>query len=89
MSGLHGRYGANARAWAIDRLGKELGHTPSRDDIAEAILRGEQAAAHLARLTEKDRSKDRSTAMSVGYGIDSEDENERIDDYRRVRQLDD
>lgn len=87
LADIHSRYTASAYMWALRGLEKELGHAASPEDIAAAIERGEAAAAKLHALTEQDRQKDEGKAMSVSYGIDSEDEEERLEDYRRVRGL--
>lgn len=38
-------------------------------------------------IQNSDRNRDCSTDMSVGYGLDSDDEAERQADYRAVRGL--
>lgn len=81
------RYGAAAYAWALNELEKELGRKASQKDIARAVKRGLRAAAKLEKLTEEDRRKDEGPEMSVGYGLDSQSEEERLEDYRRVRGL--
>lgn len=87
LTAISERYAANARQWALEQLACELGRTPSPDDIAAAVKKGSEAEAHLKKLTEQDRNKDRDTAMSVGYGIDSDDESEIMSDYRHVRGM--
>ena len=41
----------------------------------------------LRRITDADRERDSSIELSVSYGLDSADEEERIEDYRAVRGL--
>ena len=38
-------------------------------------------------ITDADRERDSSIELSVSYGLDSADEEERIEDYRAVRGL--
>ena len=64
-----------------------LGHTPTREELTDAITAGENTRATLRRTTDADRDRDCSTEMSVGYGIDCDDETERQADYRAVRGL--
>ncbi len=87
LSGISERYVANARQWALGQLAVQLGRTPTPDDIAAAVKKGAEADAHLKKLTQQDRNKDIDASMSVGYGIDSEDESEIMKDYRQVRGM--
>jgi len=87
LAGISERYTANARKWAMGVLAGEIGREPSDDEVEQAIKKGAEAAAHLKKLTEQDRNKDRDSSMSVGYGIDSDDESEIMEDYRLVRGM--
>lgn len=80
-------YADYAHSWAVDVLGAILGHEPSAAEIAEAVTVGRAAHEALRRMTDADRERDSSIELSVSYGLDSADEEERIEDYRAVRGL--
>ena len=80
-------YADYAHSWAVDVLGAILGHEPSAVEIAEAVTVGRAAHEALRRMTDADRERDSSIELSVSYGLDSADEEERIEDYRAVRGL--
>ena len=75
------------RAWALAELARMLGHKPSEEEIAECIARGEEAHRSLCETVEADLQRENSADMSVGYGIDSDSEQERMEDFKRVRGL--
>ncbi len=81
------RYDRCARSWAADALAERLGHTPTEEDIAEAVEAGRTAKISMREAAEADLAKENSAEMSVGYGIDCTTEQERMDDFRTVRGL--
>ncbi len=80
-------YDDYARSWAESVYTGMLGHTPTHEELTDAITAGKNTRATLRRTTDTDRDRDCSTEMSVGYGIDCDDETERQADYRAVRGL--
>ncbi len=83
---FHLHYDDYARSWAFALYGSMLGHAPSEEDIREAIEAGRNAHAAMRRTADADRDRDCSEEMSVGYGVDGDDETRRRD-YRAVRGL--
>lgn len=87
LSKAHAAYPRYAAGWAYARLKKELGHTPSDDDIAAAIAAGREAADKLATLAADDIRSEQDASMAVGYGIDAEDDVTRMADFKTVRHI--
>lgn len=81
------RYDEYARSWALDLLTQRLGHTPTAEDIAEAVEAGRIAKASMREAAEADLAKENSEDMSVGYGTDCTTDEERMEDFRAVRGL--
>ena len=84
---FHVHYGTYTRSWAEQIYASLLGHTPTAEEIREAIEAGRNAHAAMRRTTDADRDRDCSLALAVSYGADSEDETEIRADYRAVRGL--
>lgn len=82
------RYDDYARDWALGLYARLLGHTPSPEEIREAVEAGENAHAAMRRTTDADRDRDCSMEMAVSYGLDCDDPEEVRADYRNVRGLD-
>lgn len=80
-------YPRYARNWAEGVLAQLLGHTPSPEEIAEAIAAGQNAREALAKSADDDRARDCSPEMAVGYGVEADTEEEKTADYRNVRGL--
>lgn len=80
-------YDDYAHSWAEEVYAGMLGHTPTREEVADAIAAGENTRAAMRRTTDADRDRDCSADMAVGYGLDCDDEAERLADYRAVRGL--
>ena len=80
-------YDDYAHSWAKQVYAALLGHTPTVDEIDEAISAGHNAHASMRRTTDADRDRDCSLDMAVSYGLDSDDEREVRDDYYSVRGL--
>ena len=81
------QYDRYARGWAEALLAELLGHTPSPEEIAEAIAAGERTRAELRKSAEDDRVRDFSEQMAVGYGIEADTPEERLKDYHIVRGI--
>jgi hypothetical protein len=64
-----------------------LGHAPSPEEIAEAVTAGERTRETLHKSAEDDRARDCSPAMAVGYGVDADSEEEKMQDYHTVRGI--
>lgn len=80
-------YDHYARSWAEGVLAQLLGHAPSPEEIAEAVTAGERTRETLRKSAEDDRARDCSPAMAVGYGVDADSEEEKMQDYHTVRGI--
>ena len=80
-------YDNKAYGWALAALATVVGHMPTAEDIAAAVAAGEQAHSSLRRITDADGEADKSLAMSVGYGIDSEMREDVVADFSAVQGL--
>jgi hypothetical protein len=80
-------YDTKACGWALAALEAVVGHTPTAEDVAAAVAAGEQAHQAFRRITDADGDADKSLAMSVGYGVDSEQEEDVVADFRAVQGL--
>lgn len=86
MFSIH--YDDYAYNWAENMLANILGHNPSEQEIADAVLSGKRVRSEMRRMTDRDRARDCSMDMSISYGLDSEgDISEIIKDYNTVRGL--
>ena len=77
----------NRESWAEGVLAQLLGHAPSPEEIAEAVTAGERTRETLRKSAEDDRARDCSPAMAVGYGVDADSEEEKMQDYHTVRGI--
>lgn len=80
-------YTDTAHAWAVAALADRLGKIPTAEDIDKAIADGKHAHEAMRRVTDADKLSDCSKAMAVGYGTDSDSEEEVMEDFRVVRNL--
>ena len=80
-------YDDYARSWAEAVYTEMLGRTPTPDERTDTIAAGDNARAEMRRTTDADRERDCSAEMAVGYGIDCDDETDRMADFRAVRGL--
>ena len=80
-------YDDYAHSWAVQMLAALVGHCPTAEEIADAVRAGVNAHAAMRRTTDADRDRDCSLDMAVSYGLDSDSEQERRDDYFAVRGL--
>lgn len=84
---LFSRYDDYAYQWALGLYGSLLGHTPSAEEIREAIESGRNTHQAMREVTEKDRLRDCSLEMAVGYGLDCDTPEEIKADFCNVRGL--
>ena len=80
-------YDDYAHSWAEQVYASLLGHTPSVEEIREAIEAGANARDSFRRMTDADRMRDCGADMAVSYGLDCETMEERMADFRTVRGL--
>lgn len=80
-------YDDYAHSWAEGVYAALLGHTPSVEEVQEAITAGRHARESFRQLTDADRARDCSIDMTVSYGLDSDSTEERLADFRTVRGL--
>lgn len=78
-------YNDMAAAYACNLLGNILGHTPTTQDIVEAIAASRNIHARMRETTEADRLRDIGTDMMIGYGYDFRDIEEQEADFRNTR----
>lgn len=81
------RFDDYAHSYAEGLLASLLGHSPSAQEIADAVEAGANAHAAMRRATDADRQRDCSPDMAVSYGLDSDNETETMADYFAVRGL--
>ena len=80
-------YDDYAHSWAEGIYASLLGRVPTAAEIGDAIEAGRNAREAMRRTTDADRERDCSLDMAVSYGLDSDDEQDRRDDYFAVRGL--
>ncbi len=80
-------YNSAAYAYAYSLLGQLIGHQPSSLEIEQAIASSRRAADELRAMALRDKKRDESASMSIGYGLGSDSEEDRIADYNNVRGL--
>ena len=80
-------YADYAHSWAEQVYASLLGHTPSVEEVREAIEAGRNARESFRRMTDADRLRDCGVDMAVSYGLDCETMEERMADFRTVRGL--
>ncbi len=78
-------YAQHAAAWALSLLEQLHGKKPTPEMITEAIEAGARAAEELTTQAMRDRARDWSTDMMVGYGVDTQSEEELKADFVAVR----
>lgn len=81
------KYDDKAHGWALAMLAQKLGHTPSDEEISQAIAEGEVALKSLRDIAEADRQNDNSRSTSIGYGIDADGGAVRDADFESVRGI--
>lgn len=77
-------YDDYAHSWAEEVYASLLGHTPSIEEIQEAVKAGHNAAETMRRTTDADRDRDYAPDMTVSYGLDCDTPEERMADFRAV-----
>ena len=79
------RYDDMAAAYACNLLGNLLGHTPTSEDIEEAIAASRNIQRRMRETTESDRQRDTGIGMMIGYGYDFRTHEEQEADFRNTR----
>ncbi|MBR5885219.1 MAG: DUF4954 family protein, partial [Alistipes sp.] len=79
-------YDNAAHGCALAILAKRVGKTPTAEDIAAAIAAADSACAELKKITDADHNADLSPKMSIGYGVDSIDKDEILQDFNAVQK---
>lgn len=79
-------YDHYARSWA-EGCSRNCSDTLLPEEIAEAVTAGERTRETLRKSAEDDRARDCSPAMAVGYGVDADSEEEKMQDYHTVRGI--
>ena len=87
LSDAHAMYDSYASGWAYDKLRRDTGREPSPEDIRQAVVQGEIAAAKLDALADEDLRAETDISMSAGYGLESDDDAVRAADFKYVRKL--
>ena len=85
LNSWHKRYDDMAAAYAFDVLASLMGHTPSKEEVAETIAASENILRRMRETTEADRERDAGLDMMVGYGYDFRDEGEQVADFLNTR----
>ncbi|MEG1700381.1 MAG: DUF4954 family protein [Alistipes sp.] len=80
-------YDDYAHHWAQQIYASILGHTPTVEELTDAIAAGHNAHDALRHTADTDRDRDCSFDMAVSYGLDSDNDDERREDYYVVRGL--
>ena len=80
-------YDEYAYDWAVRVLASIHGREIKQEDIDSTIESGEQSLARLSQMRAADRDKDCSLSLAIGYGLDSENYDDLIADFRVVRGL--
>ena len=80
-------YDDYAHSWALGVYASMLGHTPTTEELNDAIAAGRNAHAAMRSTTDADRERDCSLDMAVSYGLDCNNEEDRRKDYYAVRGL--
>lgn len=86
FAAFENQYESHAYSWAWNAFREMLGHEPAPRDLEELRSEAAETAATLRSLRESDRSRDRAADMSVGYGIDG-DEEVRAMEFEIVRKI--
>ena len=79
------QYDDMAAAYACNLLGNLLGHTPTSEDIKEAIAASRNIQRRMRETTESDRQRDTGIGMMIGYGYDFRTHEEQEADFRNTR----
>ena len=80
-------YDDYAHSWAEQVYASLLGRVPTITELQEAIDAGKNARESFRRMTDADRARDFGADMAVSYGLDSDNPEERMADFRSVRGL--
>ncbi len=81
------QYRDYAYAYGYWLLGGLLGHTPSKEEIDEAMVSSKGSSEGLNKMRIADKRKDCDMSMAVGYGLHATTPDEVEADYKNVRGL--
>ena len=81
-----GNYTNMAKRWAIDQLTEKLGHTPTQQEIENAIAYGQECGEKLRKAAEADKGSDFDEKSMIGYGIDAVSHDDIVADFEQVRK---
>lgn len=81
------KYENYAAGWAYGELERILGRPPLSEDITDVVERSCDAASKLDALAQEDIRSEQEISMSVGYGIDAEDDFAKLNDFKAVRNI--
>ncbi len=81
-----GNYTNMAKRWAIDQLTEKLGHTPTQQEIENAIAYGQECGEKLRKAAEADKGSDFDEKSMIGYGIDAVSHDDIAADFEQVRK---
>ncbi len=81
------RYDDHAHTWAYMALSVRLGHEASEEEVGHAITEGAKALEEMRLQSQRDHDRDCSPDMAISYGLDCDDEEERLLDFKAVRGL--
>ncbi len=70
-----------AAVYAYGILAHLIGHTPTQEDVEQAIAASDNILQRMRATTDADRNRDMGTDMMVGYGYDFRDEAEHEADF--------
>ncbi|MBQ0081426.1 MAG: DUF4954 family protein [Alistipes sp.] len=80
-------YENDSYAFAWNLLGNILGHEVTQKDVQEAIASSNDAVRFIQQIRESDLERDRALDMQVGYGLDLETKEEKLEEFKAVRGL--
>lgn len=75
------QYSDMAAVYAYGILAHLIGHTPTQEDVEQAIAASDNILQRMRATTDADRNRDMGTDMMVGYGYDFRDEAEHEADF--------
>ncbi len=88
LHAFNSNYADHAHSWAMSFLKRKLARTPSAQDLDLVQQAATTSHEFLKKLSDADRLKDCSGAMTISYGLDCDGDKEAIlADFNNVRGL--
>lgn len=87
LDAINRNYKHYAYNWALSVLESELDRKASQEDVALSIRKARMAAPKLVQLIDDDIRKECDAGLSVGYGLDADNDYDRMADYNNVRGI--